>query len=71
MLLSCNLETLPSWNPLGLSRPVMGLIYLYYYYYYYYYIIIIFLIIIFDSKRVEEIHCLNWIRCYPEFKTSF
>ena len=27
--LSRNLGTLTSWNPLGLSRPVMGLIYLY------------------------------------------
>ena len=27
--LSRNLETLTSWNPLGLSRPVMGLLYLY------------------------------------------
>ena len=38
--LSRNLGTLTSWNPLGLSRPVMGLIYIflpYYYYYYYYY----------------------------------
>ena len=26
--LSCNLGTLTSWNPLGLSRPVMGLLYL-------------------------------------------
>ena len=29
--LSRNLETLTSWNPLGLSRPVMGLLYLYLY----------------------------------------
>ena len=29
--LSRNLGTLNSWNPLGLSRPVMGLIYLYLY----------------------------------------
>ena len=28
VLLSQNLGTLTSWNPLGLSRPVMGLIYL-------------------------------------------
>jgi len=27
--LSLNLGTLTSWNPLGLSRPVMGLLYLY------------------------------------------
>jgi len=27
--LSRNLGTLTSWNPLGLSRPVMGLIYIY------------------------------------------
>ena len=27
--LSCNLGTLTSWNPLGLSRPVMGLLYLF------------------------------------------
>jgi len=27
--LSRNLGTLTSWNPLGLSRPVMGLLYLY------------------------------------------
>jgi len=27
--LSCNLGTLTSWNPLGQSRPVMGLLYLY------------------------------------------
>ena len=27
--LSCNLGTLTSWNPLGHSRPVMGLLYLY------------------------------------------
>jgi hypothetical protein len=26
--LSCNLETLTSWNPLGHSRPVTGLLYL-------------------------------------------
>ena len=26
--LSCNLGTLPSWNPLGHSRPVTGLLYL-------------------------------------------
>ena len=31
MLLSRNLGTLTSWNPLGLSRPVMGLLYLYLY----------------------------------------
>ena len=37
MPLSCNLGTLTSWNPLGHSRPVTGLLYLYYYYYYYYY----------------------------------
>jgi len=29
--LSCNLGTLTSWNPLGHSRPVMGMIYLYLY----------------------------------------
>ena len=29
MPLSRNLGTLTSWNPLGLSRPVMGLLYLY------------------------------------------
>ena len=29
--LSCNLGTLISWNPLGHSRPVMGLLYLYLY----------------------------------------
>jgi hypothetical protein len=29
--LSCNLGTLTSWNPLGHSRPVMGLLYLYLY----------------------------------------
>jgi hypothetical protein len=29
--LSCNLGTLTSWNPLGHSRPVTGLLYLYYY----------------------------------------
>ena len=29
--LSRNLGTLTSWNPLGLSRPVMGLLYLYSY----------------------------------------
>ena len=29
VLLSRNLGTLTSWNPLGLSRPVMGLLYLY------------------------------------------
>jgi hypothetical protein len=29
--LSRNLGTLTSWNPLGLSRPVMGMIYLYHY----------------------------------------
>jgi hypothetical protein len=27
--LSCNLGASTSWNPMGLSRPVMGLIYLY------------------------------------------
>jgi hypothetical protein len=27
--LSCNLGTLTSWNPLGHSRPVTGLLYLY------------------------------------------
>jgi putative effector of murein hydrolase LrgA (UPF0299 family) len=27
--LSCNLGTLTSWNPLGLSSPVTGLLYLY------------------------------------------
>jgi hypothetical protein len=27
--LSRNLEALTSWNPLGLSRPVMGLLYLF------------------------------------------
>ena len=36
MPLSRNLGTLTSWNPLGNSRPVTGLLYLYYYYYYYY-----------------------------------
>ena len=30
--LSRNLGTLTSWNPLGLSRPVMGLLYLYLYF---------------------------------------
>jgi hypothetical protein len=30
--LSCNLGTLTSWNPLGHSRPVTGLLYPYYYY---------------------------------------
>ena len=35
--MSWNLRTLTSWNPLGHSEPVTGLIYLYYYYYYYYY----------------------------------
>ena len=35
--LSWDLGTLTSLNPLGLSRPVMGLLYLYYYCYYYYY----------------------------------
>jgi hypothetical protein len=35
--LSWNLGTSTSWNPQGLSRPVMGLLYLYCYYYYYYY----------------------------------
>jgi len=29
VLLLRNLGTLTSWNPLGLSRPVMGLLYLY------------------------------------------
>jgi hypothetical protein len=29
--LSCNLGTLTSWNPLGHSRPVTGLLYLYLY----------------------------------------
>ena len=33
--LSRNLGTLTSWNPLGLSRPVMGLLYLYIYTYTY------------------------------------
>ena len=28
--LSCNLETLTSWNPLGHSRPVTGVLYLYF-----------------------------------------
>jgi hypothetical protein len=46
MPFSRNLETLTSWIPLGHSRPVKGLLYLYYncycyyyycYYYYYYY----------------------------------
>jgi len=39
--LSWNLGASTSWKPQGLSRPVMGLLYLYYYYYYchyYYYI---------------------------------
>jgi hypothetical protein len=31
MPLSCNLGTLTSWNPLGHSRPVTGLLYLYIY----------------------------------------
>jgi len=31
MPLSRNLGALTSWNPLGLSRPVMGLLYLYLY----------------------------------------
>ena len=30
---SRNLETLTSWNPLGLSRPVMGLLYLFFPYF--------------------------------------
>ena len=34
-----NLGTLTSWNPLGLSRPVTGLIYLLYYYYYYFHLL--------------------------------
>jgi hypothetical protein len=29
--LSRNLGTLTSWNPLGLSKPVMGLLYLFFY----------------------------------------
>jgi len=29
VLLSRNIEPLTSWNPLGLSRPVTGLLYLY------------------------------------------
>jgi len=29
--LSCNLGALTSWNPLGHSRPVTGLLYLYHY----------------------------------------
>jgi len=33
--LSLNLGTLTSWNPLGHSRPVMGLLYLYIYIYIY------------------------------------
>jgi len=33
VLLSRSLGTLTSWNPLGLSRPVMGLLYLYLYIY--------------------------------------
>jgi len=33
VLLSRNLGTLTSWNPLGLSRPVKGLLYLYFYLY--------------------------------------
>jgi hypothetical protein len=33
--LSCNLGTLTSWNPLGHSRPVTGLLYLYLYLYLY------------------------------------
>ena len=33
MPLSCNLGTLTSWNPLGHSRPVTGLLYLYVYKY--------------------------------------
>ena len=40
MPLSRNLGTLTSWNPLGHSRPLTGLLYFlltYYYYYYYYY----------------------------------
>ena len=32
--LPLNLGTVTSWNPLGLSRPVMGLIYLYLFYLY-------------------------------------
>jgi hypothetical protein len=32
MLLSCNLGTLTSWNPLGHSRPVTGLLYLFSFY---------------------------------------
>jgi hypothetical protein len=34
MALSCNLGTLTSWNPLGHSRPVTGLFYVYLYLYY-------------------------------------
>jgi hypothetical protein len=33
--LSWNLGASNSWNPQALSRPLMGLLYLYYYYYYY------------------------------------
>jgi len=36
--LSRNLGTLTSWNTLGLSRPVMGLLYLYIYIYMYIYV---------------------------------
>ena len=39
-------KKLTSWNNLGHSRPVTGVIYLYYYYYYYYYYYIIIIIII-------------------------
>ena len=34
-ILCCCLGTLTSWNPLGLSRPLMGLLYLYLYLYLY------------------------------------